>query len=62
MIFACQFLRISFFIIRPLQQNFADSFAECFWSEITLDSAAMTNRNCPCLFRDHNRDGVGFLG
>jgi len=43
MIFACQFFRISFFIIRALQQNFADPFAECFRGKITLDPAAMTN-------------------
>ena len=43
MIFACQFFRISFFIIRALQQNLADPFAKCFRSEITLDSAAVTN-------------------
>ena len=61
MIFACQFLRISFFIIRPLQQNFPDSFAERFRSEITLNSTAMTNRNSPCLLRDDDRDSVGFL-
>src|SRR5438094_780855 len=43
MIFACQFFRISFFIIRALQQNLADAFAKCFRSEITLDPPAMTN-------------------
>ena len=43
MIFACQFFRISFFIIRALQQNLADPFTKCFRSEITLDPAAMTN-------------------
>src|SRR5207248_5922309 len=62
MIFACQFFRISFFIIRALQQNFADSFPERFRGEITLDSAAMTNRNSAGLFRDHDGNGIGFLG
>ena len=62
MIFACQFFRISFFIIRALQQNLADVFAKCFRSKITLDPPAVTNRNSARLFRYNNRDGVGFFG
>src|SRR5437763_4127235 len=58
--FARQLFRISFFI-SPLEQQFADAFAESFRSKPTLDPAAMANRNPAGLFRDDHRDGVGFL-
>src|SRR5437763_11849297 len=59
--FARQLCRISFFI-SPLEQQFADAFAEGFGGKAALDSAAMTNRYPAGLFRDDDGDCVGFFG
>src|SRR6266536_4408725 len=59
--FACQFFRISLFIL-AVQQNFGNALAECLWSEIALNSSAVTNGNSTCLFRYDDSDGVRFLG
>jgi hypothetical protein len=59
--FARQFVRISLFII-AVQQYFRDALAECFRSEIALDSAPVTNGNATRLFGDDHRHSVRFLG
>src|SRR5882724_6056252 len=59
--FARQFVRISFFII-AVQQNFRDTLAECFRSEIALDSPPVTNGNGTRLFGDNHGHRVRFLG
>src|SRR2546423_14831224 len=59
--FARQLFRISFFI-SPLQQQFADAFAESFRSETALNPASMTDRNPARFFRNHHGNRVRFLG
>ena len=59
--FARQFFRISLFILAVLQ-NFGNALAERLWSEIALNSSAVTNGNSACLFRYDDSDGVRFLG
>ena len=55
--FACQFFRISLFII-AVEQELADALAKCFRSKIAFDPAAMADGNPASLFRDNHRDRI----
>src|SRR5262249_27538708 len=58
--FACQFFRISLFIL-AVQQNFRNPLTETFRSEIALNSAPMTNGNRTGLLRNYYCHGIGFF-
>src|SRR6187397_1479479 len=59
--FACQFFRITLFIL-AVQQNFGNALPESLRSEIALDSTPMANGNSACLLGDNDSDRIGFLG
>src|SRR5215208_7017477 len=59
--FARQLFRISFFI-SPLQQQFANAFAESFRRKPAFDPSPVANGNTAGLFGDDHGDRIGFLG
>ncbi len=58
--FACQFFRISLFII-TVQQDFGDALPEGLRREVTLDAPSMTNGNAARFLGHNNGHRIRFL-
>ena len=58
--FALQLFRMISFILF-VEEKLAEPPAELLQAQVALDEAAVANRNLAGLFRDDDRDSVGFL-